>query len=451
MTESFHARGATTRLTRRSLVAGVAAAAVARPASAQSGDVDVVVIGAGAAGYGAVRELKRNGLTVAMIEARDRVGGRVFTDRSLGEPFDAGAQFIHWAERNPWRRIASDLGIETARDVWRGRFLTFRDGHVTTDEDRRRRREAFQSFSALADGFDTKGPDRSFADLAAGDPALRMAAEGASLFSLGDDPQYASAAEYAALWSGDDLVIPAGYGALVAKALADAPVALATPAEAVDWSGGGVRVSTPRGTIRARAAIVTVSVGVLKSSAIRFDPALPGETLAAIEGLRMGAMTKIALLFDGDRFGLPDSTDLFDVGATPGALFSAEAWPFNRNLMLAVVAGSFARALTGAGEAAAVDHALERVVAMAGSDARKHFKAGRLAGWSADPFALGSYSLAKPGHFPDREALARPVGGRIWFAGEATAGGGAMTAGGATLAGERAGREIAGALRKKRV
>lgn len=438
-------------LNRRVLTAGVFAASVVRPSWAQATDVDVVIIGAGAAGYGAARELRKQGRTFTVIEARDRVGGRVFTDRSLGEPFDAGAQFIHWAERNPWRTIADELGVTTTHEARGGSFRAFHNGHAAEDAERRRRRAAFVAFSAMTDGFDPKGGDKSFADLVAGQGEdLRAAAEGVSLFSLGDDPQNASAAEYAALWAGDDLILPGGYGGLVERAFASVPVSLSTPAQSVRWSGQGVAVDTPRGTIRAAAAIVTVSVGVLQAGAIRFDPAPPPETLAAIDGLRMGAMTKIALRFDGDRLGLPGGADLFDIGAEPGALFSAESWPFNRNLMVAVMGGDYARSLIRAGEAAAVDHALSRVAAMIGEDARKHFKAGRLAGWAGDPFALGSYSLSRPGRFPARAALAQPAGDRIWFAGEATAGGGSMTAGGATLAGERAAGEIASMLQKRR-
>lgn len=438
-------------LNRRALTAGVFAASVLRPAWAQANDVDVVVIGAGAAGYGAARELRKQGLTFMIIEARDRLGGRVFTDRSLGEPFDAGAQFIHWSDRNPWREIASELGVQTTNEGRRTAFLSFRDGHQTSDDERQRRRAAYQAFSALTDTVDPHDEDKSFADLVAGKNAdIRAAAQGLSLFALGEDPQFTSSAEYAELWWGGDLMAPEGYGALVARALSTVPVSLSTPAKLVRWNGRGVSVETDRGTIRAATAIVTPSVGVLQAGAIRFEPALPRATLLALDGLRMGALTKIALRFDGDRLGLTNGTDLFDIGAETGAQMSAEAWLFDRNLIVAVMGGAHARAIIKAGEAAAVDHALSRVATMIGVDARKHFKDGRLAGWAGDPFALGSYSLAKPGRFASREALAKPVGDRIWFAGEATAGGGAMTAGGATLSGERAAREIAAMLQKRR-
>ena len=75
---------------------------------------------------------------------------------------------------------------------------------------------------------------------------------------------------------------------------------------------------------------------------------------------------------------------------------------------------------------------------MLGAQARTAVTGARLAGWWTDPFAFGSYSIARPGSADAREALRAPVGDRIWLAGEASAGGGAMTAGGAFLEGERA-------------
>jgi monoamine oxidase len=113
--------------------------------------------------------------------------------------------------------------------------------------------------------------------------------------------------------------------------------------------------------------------------------------------------------------------------------------------VLAILGGDHGRQISEAGEPAAIDFVTERLAAMVGGQIRSAVQGGRLAGWWADPFARGSYSVARPGHLSARMALREPVGARIWFAGEATAGGGAMTVGGATLEGERAAGE---AIRK---
>ena len=95
---------------------------------AAAADVDVVVIGAGAAGIAAAQALRAAGRQAVVLEARSRVGGRAFTDASLGPVYDAGAMFIHWAERNPWVQIARDLGIATPNEPWGRGFKVFADG-----------------------------------------------------------------------------------------------------------------------------------------------------------------------------------------------------------------------------------------------------------------------------------------------------------------------------------
>src|SRR3954470_18852890 len=95
--------------TRRSFIAGCAS--LVAFGRARAGDVDVAIVGAGAAGLAAAKRIAAAGRSFVVLEARSRIGGRVFTDTSLGAPFDAGAEFIHWAERNPWKRIAEELGV----------------------------------------------------------------------------------------------------------------------------------------------------------------------------------------------------------------------------------------------------------------------------------------------------------------------------------------------------
>ncbi len=130
-----------------------------------------------------------------------------------------------------------------------------------------------------------------------------------------------------------------------------------------------------------------------------------------------------------------------------GSAMTVQVRPEGRALIVAHLGGDPARALCEAGEAAAVDHVTNRLVAALGGEMRRAIKAGRLAGWWVDPWSRGGFSVAKPGRFADRELLSRPVGGRIWFAGEANAGPAAVTAGGAALAGLAASREIVAKLK----
>lgn len=428
--------------TRRRIVQIGALAPFATPARSQSFDYDVVVIGAGAAGVAAGRELALRGKSFVILEARNRVGGRVFTDASLGERFDAGAIYIHWAEKNPWRALAGRLGVPLVdSEQLPGSFRLYQDGETIQRTGRR-------GYAVVGERFDpdlAAVPDipmtaRVEAD---GEEALRAVATLARM-ALGEEAERVSSLDYARLWAGDDYVVPDGYGSLVTRAAEGLPVRLGVNVRAIDWSGQGVAIDTDRGALRAAAAIVTVPVGVLRAERIRFTPRLPDATLRGLDGLSMGALTKIALRFNGERFGVAPGTDLWDI-AGPRATFDFECWPFDRNLVVAVFGGDHARDIVRMGEPAAVDLALSRFARIVGEGARASFLGGRLAGWSEDPFSLGSYSHALPGRADARALLAAPVGERIFFAGEATGGenfGGAMTAGGAYLAGAAAARQI---------
>jgi monoamine oxidase len=427
------------RPSRRTFLAGAASVTLASRARAAS-DVEVAVVGAGAAGLAAARLLREAGKSFVLLEARDRIGGRAFTDTSLGAPFDAGAQYIHWAERNPWKRIADELGVPLQEDQWSDPPLVYVNGVRLSEAERARRRGGFNRiWSALNLG---SAADQSFADAVRNaPPEVVAAAGGVTQFSLGEDPERVSIADYQELWSGDDYLVPDGYGALVARYGADIPVRLQTPVTAVRWDGRGAEVETPVGTVRAAAAIVTVPIGVLKADGIRFSPELPEPIQTALDGLGMGAYTKIALRLDRARVGSLDATDYFEILDGDRAT-SFEFWPFGRDLMIALLGGDHGRRICEAGEPAAVDFASERLAAMLGGRIRSAVTGGRLAGWWTDPYARGSYSVARPGHLFARTALREPVAERIWFAGEATAGGGAMTVGGATQDGERAAREV---------
>src|SRR4051812_13877 len=114
-------------ITRRSFVSGAASVAAISGARAAT-DVDVAIVGAGAAGLAAAKQIRAAGRSFVVLEARSRIGGRAFTDASLGAPFDAGAEYIHWAERNPMKRIADEWGVPLKDDDVGGRFLVLRNG-----------------------------------------------------------------------------------------------------------------------------------------------------------------------------------------------------------------------------------------------------------------------------------------------------------------------------------
>lgn len=433
-------------MTRRRLLTGGSAMVTAFSVVGRSfaaTDADVVVVGAGAAGIAAAQTLRAAGRKPIVLEARGRIGGRAFTDASLGATYDAGAMFIHWAERNPWVQIARDLGIETASEPQGGGFRVFTDGRPMADADRRRRRDAFNQIDRRLETVDLTGRDMSIAELLGdlGPDSAPVAASGL-LLSIGEESSRISARDYQRLWAGDDLVVPSGYGNLVTRSAAGLDIRLNQTVEAIRWDGSAVTVSTPSGDIRANACILTVPVGVLKSGAIRFTPDLPTATRDALAGLHMGALTKIALKVEGDRFGLTPGASLLETGA-PERMMNFDMYPDGKDIVIGYCGGDYARKISEAGPEEARAHVVDLLAKMVGAEFRKTVKAVSFPAWWTDPFARGSYSVCDPGHEKAREALAQPIGGRLLIAGEATAGGGAMTVGGATLAGRAAAATLA--------
>ena len=407
-------------------------------------DVDVIVIGAGAAGLAAARTLLAAGRSVLVLEARDRIGGRVWTDELCGHPMDHGASFIHVWPDNPWTKIARRLGFETVIDR-RRRFL-FDDGAPASAE-------TFDAFmAARQDALDqvlaveSEGSDRAIADMLDLDPTFGAEAR-ASLapWLLGADNAEASALDFARGVSGEDRLVPAGYGHLVSAYGQGVPVKLRCEARQISAWRDAVEIETSRGRLRADHVVVTVPIGVLAAERIRFEPALDHDYLAAIEGLPMGLLQKIVLAFDGDPFGLGDRFYLHRrEGSEDRALYFC--YPTGGGHVVAFVGGSLARRLEKEGEAAAAAFALEPLRDLFGTTIDDRFVAARQTRWGVDPFSLGSYSVARPGASDRRLAFAQPHAERVHFAGEAAAEDGwAATVAGAFTSGRRAANRLLGA------
>ncbi len=417
---------------------------VARAAGAVF-DADVIVIGAGAAGLAAAHELLRLKRKVIVLEARGRVGGRIFTDHSLGAPYDAGAFYIHWAEKNSWTRIARLHGVKTldedevqrnGRSFDRGTPPASPDGVTAWDKLRER-----------LDDSKARIADISMLEFAGGEKAA--AAEGAltmARLALGDEAERVSARDYARLWAGDDRLVPDGFGTILERYAKGLDIRLNTPVNTIDWGGRGVRVTTPDGTINARSVVVSVPVGALQSGSIKFTPGLPSINVAGLQGLGMGASTRMALRFDGARFGLAPHTNV-RLRLSARQSFSFGCFDWNRDLVTVYFGGDHAREVIAMGQEPACAHVLDQFAGVMGNDVRQHYIGGRLNGWWNDPWSCGAYSHALPGRANAREQLAEPVGARIFFAGEATGGtggsGAAITAGGAYLSGIVAARKAA--------
>jgi len=393
------------------------------PRGARASEPDVVVVGAGAAGMAAARILIDAGLDVTVLEASNRIGGRVHTDMSVfGVPYDMGAHWLHIRHLNPFVDYALENGFDAYRDP--DEEILYVGNREATDQEYAAYdnavRDAYQSISRAG----RNGQDVSAASVTPSEGEWKdLAHMVIGPWSMGKDFNEFSAADW---WSGEDgtdWFCREGYGALWAHSARDVPVELSTPVNRVDWGGKGVQVHTERGGIKARACIVTVSTGVLASEGIRFDPALPDKKQESFHGITMGLYNHIAFQFRRNFFGTGD--DSYLVYQLPP---SGDASPRGfgmltniggTNLSYGDVGGGLAWELENEGVDGALDFGLSELRKIFGSTVDKEFVKGHVTGWGQNSLTLGSYASAEPGAHHLRSALRAPVGERIWFAGEA--------------------------------
>jgi len=405
-------------------------------------DLDLVIIGAGAAGIGAARAAAKAGLSYRLVEASHRIGGRAYTeDIAPGVPFDLGCHWLHFAESNPLVPEADRLGFTIDRSF----FFTTRawiDGRLT-DAAESAEYEAY--FGNTYAGFAAASHGTDVDALSTIDTGSRWFRPFAHVFTVinAAEADQVSALDIASYpLEGSDWPVKEGFGRLVAKLGADLPASLNTIVEEIDWSARDhVTVRTNKGEITASAALITVSIGILQSGMIRFRPALPTETRDAIGGFLPGSANRIALHFDRDIFGnAPGNFTIVDGDPEPLAIYIP---PFGFNYIVGQTGGNFSTHLTRAGQNAAVDYMMERTVSVFGGDIRKHFTRAIVSAWDTDPWVLGAYAAVKPGHFGARDILAQPVDDRLFFAGEAVAMPMVATCGGAFMSGMRTISQIA--------
>jgi monoamine oxidase len=407
-------------------------------------EVDIAIIGAGAAGLGAARALEDSGLSVVVLEARYRLGGRAHTViASNNVTFDVGCGWLHSADENSFVPIAKQLGFEVdeKRPRWRDQTpsIGFPDDLRTM---------FLKELDAFWDRCDVlaQHPEDAPAEHAL-EPGSRLnpLINALSTYISGAELDRVSVKDFCGYHDTEiNWRVRRGYGALVSAYGAKLPVALNTVVSTIDHSGRRIRIETSKGTVHTDRVIVTLPTDIIASEKVRFLPALPAK-IAAAAGLPLGLADKVTLALDkpGD---LP--VDGHMRGATDRtATGTYQIRPLGQPCIEGYFGGRHARTLEEAGEGALAAAAIDEVVNLLGSNYRNRLQPLASSRWALDQFALGSYSCALPGHAGDRAVLAAPVDGRLFFAGEATHLSWFSTCHGARDSGERAAKEALASLK----
>jgi monoamine oxidase len=421
-----------------------------------------LVLGAGAAGLAAAVELGRRGRTVCVLEARDRIGGRIFTRREPNLPaaIELGAEFVHG--RAPATVEWLDRAHTALVDAPQHRFIARRGKLIEGDK-------PFATMMQELAGLRSPRADVPFGAFLEGGSGRKLSARTRELALMlvegfdAADASRISTLETLDEWQGGGAADAptfrphGGYAALL-----DALVAALDPkcvqlrlnaaAQEVRWKRGSVVVEAVeqarRFKVAARAAVVTLPLGVLQlppqsPAAVRFVPSLASKQ-SALTGLAVGPVIKI--VFGFRRAFWEDLDDGRYRGAaffhSSGAAFPTfwTTLPLRTPLLSAWAAGPRAAQLSGLGDQEIVRIALHTLHALFGGkvDVEDEVRATYLHDWQADPFACGAYSYVTVGARSARKALAAPIDATLFFAGEAAETGGETgTVAGALASGHR--------------
>jgi monoamine oxidase len=433
-------------LTRRSFLAACTAAAAEpawgapRPSPGadvpRSGNVDVIIVGAGAAGIAAARRLAAAGRRFALLEAASEIGGRCITDnKTFDVPYDRGAHWIYLADNSQIAKLAPQTGLDLylappgqrmrvgrryAREGEMEDFLASLVRANTAIQDAARKSDIACAQALPKD----LGEWRPTIDFVLG------------AYGCGKDLSEVSTIDLARSAERDNgAFCRQGLGALLAKLAPVGAAQLATPVTRIDWGRSIVEVETLKGQFRAQAAIVTVSTNVLVSGKIKFD--LPKRHLDAANKLKLGSHDHVAVELTGNPLGLrADELVLEKSDNRQTAAIFANV--YGSTVCMVDVAGNFGRELAAKGQAAMVDFAISWLAGLYGTDIKRSIKRHHATRWNNEPWVLGAASAAVPGGQSARKVMMEPVSSRIFIAGEAAHETLWGTVGGAWESGERA-------------
>jgi len=390
---------------------------------------DIVVIGAGSAGLSATAELIQKGVSVLCIEAMNRTGGRCYSDTStFGIPIDIGGHWLHGFSENQLAKFGKKH---------KDKFKIYPENAPSIVYDGKRKVEAnelWRIYKELKKIRYTNRTDVPFITLVPEkikknswfDTAAKMVGDARDLdnFSSYDDN-----VNWYDPGSGDGLCRE-GYGTLLAYYRKDVPVKLNTIVSEIKWGGKGLQVVTNKGTINAKACIITTSIGVLKAEKIKFSPPLPTRKIKTLDGISMTYSNRVLMQLKKKFYKSKKikNDTWFNTKCNSNGVRSPQTYYGSlkmggSDVSLFGISGQFAKDLGEEGDEATIDFILNDLKSTFGSKFyKKYFIKAKAIAWSKNPFTFGSYTGAIPGKANNlRRELRMPVGDKIFFAGEATA------------------------------
>ena len=401
-------------------------------------DVDVAVIGAGAAGVGAGLALAQSGLSYVILEAANRIGGRAYTDRvSMPFHWDQGCHWLHCADVNPLVAWADKLGARYLSPEEDGDFYhSWFDGRWADAEERRvvgaEIDGAFTALYAAAGSAGDVAISEILPETTTRNPRVRLILQ----LMASEDPERVSASGYCDYHDTEaNWPVTSGYGDLIERMARGLNIRTGHSVSRVDDDGNWVRLATKNGDLRARAVIITVSTNVLASGAIAVNARDARPVLDAVEGFPCGSYEKVCLSLRRPVPGLENAL-FFEIepDGKPPVSFQVSSW--NENMLIGHVGGSIARELAEAGAQTLEAFVRERVATAFGSGFEAEIEQVATTGWQCNPLVLGAYSACRPGYAQIRRDAISAHTGRVAFAGEAFSLGSQATAHGAYQSGQ---------------
>ncbi len=422
-----------------------------------STSASVLVLGAGIAGLAAARALTEQGRSVIILEARNRVGGRMWTDSSLGVPLDLGASWIHGVNGNPITKLAKQFGVKTVPTDDENSIMFNADGSEHSDveweeteslfeeiyEEVALMQEETESDTSLQDAFDAVLSEYDLSD----EQIRRL-----NYYAyLGTSLEYGADMNDLSLWEwdqdeefgGEEVIFPGGYNQITNGLAKGLDIRLETVVKTIRYGDDGVVVETTAGDFVADQAVVTFPLGVLKQASVKFEPPLPESKQSAIQKLAMGVLNKVYLRFP-EVFWDENVETISYLGDVLGEWSDWLSFvPFTGEpVLMAFHGGDKGFALENLSDDVIVAGAMKTLQVMFGESVPEPIGV-LITRWGKDPFALGAYSHIPPfASGEDYDALFEPVDDKLYFAGEATSREYPSTVHGAYLSGLAAAREM---------